>query len=123
VAAHRYMSLPRRLAALILLIGLSCLLVSISISLMMAWNGTLTDRPAYAIVVPLLILILGTFAAKRVVGNHADIEEQLRGLAFLSATSDLNLHPVAGNDPVASGWNYIIDRFSGRSALSRLEAA
>jgi PAS domain S-box-containing protein len=122
VAAHRYMSLPRRLAALILLIGLSCLLVSISISLMMAWNGTLTDRPAYAIVVPLLILILGTFAAKRVVGNHADIEEQLRGLAFLSATSDLNLHPVAGNDPVASGWNYIIDRFSGRSALSRLEA-
>jgi PAS domain S-box-containing protein len=122
VAAHRYLSLPRRLAALILLIGLSCLLVSISISLMLAWNGTLTERPAYAIVVPLLILILGTCAVKRVVGNYADIEEQLRGLAYLSATSDLALRPVSGKDPVSSGWNYIIDRFSGRSALSRLEA-
>lgn len=122
MAAHRYLSLPRRLAALILLIGLSCLLVNVCISLMMAWNGTLTERPSYAIVVPLLILVLGACAAKRVVGNYADIEEQLRGLAFLSATSDLNLHPVRGNDPVASGWNYIIDRFSGRSALSRLEA-
>jgi PAS domain S-box-containing protein len=122
MAAHRYHSLPRRLAALILLIGLSCLLVNVSISLMMAWNGTLTERPAYAIVIPLLILILGSLAAKRVVGNYADIEEQLRGLAFLSATSDLNLHPVSGKDPVASGWNYIIDRFSGKSALSRLEA-
>lgn len=122
MAAHRYPSLPRRLAALILVIGLSCLLVNVSISLMMAWNGTLTERPSYAIIIPLLILILGAFAAKRVVANYADIEEQLRGLAFLSATSDLKLHPVQGNDPVASGWNYIIDRFSGKSALSRLEA-
>lgn len=121
MAAHRYLSLPRRLAGLILVIGLSCLLVNVSISLFMAWNGTLTERPSYAIVIPLLILILGACAAKRVVGNYADIEEQLRSLAFLSATSDLNLHPVRGNDPVASGWNYIIDRFSGRSALSRLE--
>jgi PAS domain S-box-containing protein len=121
VAARRYHSLPRRLAALILLIGLSCLLVNVSVSLMMAWNGTLTERPSHAIVVPLLILVLGACAAKRVVGSYAAIEEQLKSLAFLSATSDCDLRPVSGTDPVSTGWNYIIDRFSARSALSRLE--
>lgn len=122
MSTNRDLPLPQRLSALVLVVGLSCLLVSLGICLSMAWHGTFTELPGAALILPILILIVGAAAIKRSVGRHADIEDQLRGLAYLPVSADLALKPVSGADPIAAGWNFIIDRISGRSALSRLEA-
>ncbi|QDU40135.1 Sensor histidine kinase YycG [Maioricimonas rarisocia] len=70
----------------------------------------------------LVVLLIGaTLYFRRTSAARGDIEQQLRRLGEAPSVGDLPIEPVRGNDPLAAGWNAILERVSGRAALDRLE--
>jgi signal transduction histidine kinase len=115
-------SLPRRLVSLYLMVCLGCLLFSVAASLFLAAHGALADLAAGILIVPLVLVLGGAVLIRRAVTSHVEIEDQLRQLALLSPIQGNQLQRVSETDPIGIGWNAIVERFSGRSALERLEA-
>lgn len=119
-AAFRQLPLPRRVLAHYLMPSLAGLLVCVGMALTLSWRGVLPDYVSVCVLSSLAVLLAGTIGMKRVVAPHTELERQLRRVAALDSAADLALQPLRGRDPVAAGWNAILTRLSGQSALDRL---
>lgn len=68
-----------------------------------------------------LVLVGVVLLVRRTSAARNDIELQLRKLGEAPSIGHLPVEPVRGTDPLAAGWNALLERVSGRAALDRLE--
>ncbi len=109
-------TLTRRFLNSYFLFGLAELFTFLVASLVLAWHGLFTSAAGLAVVLPLLILLGGSFYVRLQMRINAAIDEQLVRLAQLSDDEPLDLKPLLGVHPVAAGWNRL--REALRSARS-----
>jgi signal transduction histidine kinase len=112
--------LSSRLIDRYLMFGLACVFASISLALMLAWRGTLTEQVSIAVAAPLLMLLIGGIILRRAVRIHELIETQLQQLHANAATGNV-LRPLIAATPVASGWNKLLQQVNDQQALQSLE--
>lgn len=112
-------SLPRRLANLHLLGGLICLLIGAVCALLPGIRGSSLESALVTYVLPVALLLVGAALIRRTSNVHAAIEQQLRQFAF-SPIGDSALQPLSETEPLGVGWNGLIERLSGRTALDRI---
>ena len=111
--------LNRRIIDNFLMYSLACLFLCLAIVLTLQWRGLLVSHASLAVLVPMICILLGTMAFRRMLQSSTDIERQLRSLA---ETPSQQLSPVFSPDQVASGWNTIIDRLTAQDSLQSLES-
>lgn len=115
-------SLPRRLVGLYLVVSLASLLLVVGLSLYFAALGRLEELASAVVIIPLLLVLIGTVFIKRAVTFHVEIEDQLKQIAAISPLDRSQLKYVQNPNPIGIGWNTIVDLLSGSSALEKIEA-
>lgn len=115
-------SLPRRLVGLYLVVSLASLLLVVAMSLYLAAQGRLEELASAVVIIPLLLVLIGTVFIKRAVTFHVEIEQQLKEIAALNPVDRSRLKYVQNPNPIGRGWNTVVDLLSGSSALEKIEA-
>lgn len=110
--------LSRRLVGRYLVFGLSCLLVCLTTTLILAFRGSLDSLASLAAIGPAVVLAVGAIVLFQSVRLNSAIESELRRI---SSQPDLEVQPLPGNDPVANGWNTLIERLTTQDVWDRLE--
>src|SRR5436305_1178885 len=114
-------STTHRLVDRYLMFGLAGLFAFLALAVVLAWQGAFTEFVAFTAVLPLLMLLAGAFVLRRTMRISEAIERQLHEIATVSTTLDTALHPLAEAEPVAAGWNAILQRLGNQQTLAALE--
>lgn len=114
-------TLSHRLIDRYLMCGLGGVFAFLALAISLAWRGAFTEFVAVTAVLPMLMLLIGAFVLRRTVRVSEAIEGQLRNIAAVSSTLDAGLHPLADCEPVALGWNAVLERLRDQRILAALE--
>jgi signal transduction histidine kinase len=85
------------------------------------WVNRISDLLPFAILAPLLVLIVGAVCLRATTRTSSAIEDQLCAVFTGEAHSEFRLKPLAEHSPAAQGWNQLVERALGRGAVSQLE--
>jgi two-component system phosphate regulon sensor histidine kinase PhoR len=114
--------LTRRLIDRYMMFGLACVFTCIALAVVLTHRGRLTDFGASLALVPLILLIIGGFVLRRTVRLNESIEEQLRQIAAMSSAVAPTLKPLADAEPLAVGWNTVLQHLHDQHTARSLEA-
>lgn len=114
-------SLITRLVGLHLTWALAGLLTCVAAAFLLFWRDQLSEQAMIVAVIPLLMVLLGGRQLRQSLLVTAEIDRQLHQAATHTGLSRLGLSPVPVTDAASRGWNAIVERLGGGSALERLE--
>ncbi len=120
-AAARSLSLTRKLVTWYLAFGLAGLYLSLTITLLLIYQGRIVDFVPLAAIVPLIVLAVGAIVLSQAVRFHADIEEQLVRISADPEGERLPAEALPGTEPVIAGWNALLGRLAKQATFATLE--
>lgn len=113
--------LTRRLIDSYLMFGLACAFACVILVLQVTLRTPTVPIHALAVAIPLLLLLIGAFVLRRTSRVHNAIEAQLRSAAESSDDATAHLQPIKDADPVAEGWNQVLQRLHNQHVMQSLE--
>jgi two-component system phosphate regulon sensor histidine kinase PhoR len=114
--------LTRRLVDRYMMFGLACVFACITVAIFLTQRGRLADFGAMLALVPLILLIVGGIVLRRTARLNEAIEEQLRQIASVSSAIAPALKPLAEAEPLAVGWNTVLQHLRDHETSRSLEA-
>lgn len=115
-------SVTRRLVERYLMFGLACVFVCVSLALVLAWRGHLPQLVELMALPPLAVLLIGALVLRRTLRCSDHIERQLIEVATTGMPVDAALRPLIESEPMARGWNAVLEQLRGQQTLRRLES-
>lgn len=111
-------TLVRRLIEQYLMFGLAGLLILVILAIGLNYFSSFNDLVEWAIVVPLVILLLGAYALRRTASLHDLIELQITQVDNRDFSK---LQPLPARGALAAGWNSILLRLKEQSTWDGVE--
>lgn len=112
-------SLTRRVIDNFLLYSLGCLFLSIALVLTFHWQGLLMSQLHLVVIIPAVCLSLGVLMFRSMFKVTGNIDGQIRNFAMCPETEQLN--PIYRPDPLAAGWNMLLDKIGHSASSETLE--
>lgn len=113
-------SLTRRVIDHFLAYSLGCLFLSLVLLITLQWRGLLISHLHLVTIIPIICMSLGMLTFYKMFRVTENIQKQIRNLADYPEMDQFT--PVYRPDPLARGWNMIVEKIGQQASSGSLES-
>lgn len=117
----RHIPLSRRLVGRYLVFGLAGVFLCLATALTLAYRNSLTSLAFIAALGPVAVLVIGAIVLHHTTRLNSIIEQQLQRVSLQEGSAGLDAQRIVGSDPVAQGWNSLLERLNDQDVWATLE--